>query len=440
MSQERAEQIRKAYQRIGHKRGVMRECRASWETVNKVVNEGPPTELGEFASACNLVGGVEKPEANYTEAGDRAAVEIASPTRIRTLEDAVAYAEVDTRVWRVAKWSCTSWETGLKLRTFGPDGRVSGETPHRTHQWRIKLDLERILPRSVQEATDAIFEAMKGHEPKWPTLPARRPPAEPHLCVVDLFDAHFGKLAWAPETGENYDLKIAEQLYRHAVLDLLDESSGYEIDQFLLPFGNDFLHIDGAKNETTAGTPQDVDGRFAKIYEAGERAVIWAIEQLAAVAPVTVILVPGNHDRNVSYCLARTIAAWFRLTDRVTVDSSPIPRKRFVYGKTLLGFTHGNEERHGSLPVIMATEWPADWAATECREFHLGHFHRSRKMQTTPVDTHDGVVIRTLMSLSGSDAWHHRKGYVGSLKAAEALIYRKSSGFVANFAAKARLA
>lgn len=431
----RNQAILAAFRRTGTKRGAMRETGHGWAIVNRIVNEGPPTELAESAET---MGGTGFSEPNYTESGDKASVEIESSVRIRTLEDAIAYAEVDTKIWRVSKWSCTSWETGMKLRVFGSAGKVASETPHRTHQWRVKLDLERILSRSVQEATDAIFEAMKGHEPKWPTLPSRRTPARPHLCVFDLFDAHFGKMAWSPESGENYDLKIAEQLYRNAVVDLLNESAGYDIEHFLLPFGNDFLHIDGAKNETTAGTPQDVDGRFAKIYETGERAVIWAIEQLAAIAPVSVILVPGNHDRNVSYCLARTIAAWFRQADHVIVDSRPIPRKKFVYGKTLLGFTHGNEEKHASLPAIMATEWPADWAASECREFHLGHFHRSRKMVATPVDTHDGVVVRTLMSLSGSDAWHHRKGYVGSLKAAEALIYRKDSGFVANFVAKAR--
>jgi hypothetical protein len=376
---------------------------------------------------------------SHEEDGDKATVEYAIPVRIRTLEDAIAYAEVDTKVWRVAKWSCTSWETGMKLRTFHDNGKVARETPHRTHQWRIKLELERILPKPLHDATDAIFEAMKAYAPKYPALAKRATPTKPHLCVVDLFDVHFGKLAWAPETGENYDLKIAEQLYRNAVIDLLNEAAAYEIDRFLLPFGNDFLHIDGAKNETTAGTPQDVDGRFAKIYEAGEAAVIWAIEYLAAVAPVDVILVPGNHDRNVSYCLSRTIKAWFHNCEQVSVDTRPIPRKKFVYGKTLLGFTHGNEEKHGSLPTIMATEWPNEWAATTCREFHLGHVHQSKKMVTTPVNTQDGVAIRTLMSLSGSDAWHHRKGYVGSMKAAEALVYRKDSGFVANFVAKARL-
>jgi hypothetical protein len=33
------------------------------------------------------------------------------------------------------------------------------------------------------------------------------------LNLYVLTDAHFGKLAWGEETGSDYDLKIAEQMY-----------------------------------------------------------------------------------------------------------------------------------------------------------------------------------------------------------------------------------
>lgn len=437
-SHDRDTLIREAFGRHGNKRRVMRETGHSWELVNRIVNEGPPTELRELAEA---VGSIEPatPEPNITESGDRATVEIASFARIRTLEDAVAYAEVDTHVWRVSKWSCTAWETGMKLRVFNDKGRVTGETPHATQQWRVKLDLERILPKPLQDATDAIFASMKEYSPRYPKLAARVTPAKPHMCVVDLFDVHFGKLAWDKETGENYDLKIAEQLYRNAVEDLLSHAAAFEIDQFVLPIGNDFFHIDGLKNETTNGTPQDVDGRFAKIFETGCRAVIWAIEEMRHWAAVSVPLVPGNHDRLTSYALAQYIKAWFRHCDNVTVDSDPIPRKRIRYGNTLIALTHGNEEKHSSLPAILATEWKQDWAETETHEVMLGHFHRAKKTETTSVDTHNGVTVRTLMSLSGTDAWHYRRGFCGNTRAAEAFIYGFEDGFIGNFVAKARL-
>ena len=375
----------------------------------------------------------------FKETGDTAQVDVGTPERIRTLEDAIAFAEVDLTVWRVESWQCTSWETPLKLRRFDARGKVTGETPHRTHQWRLQMKLARIMPRSLLDATNAVFEAMREHSPRWPAPPKRGRVTRPHLCVVDLFDVHFGKLAWQPETGEHYDLRIAEQLYRNAVLDILEESAHRDIEEFVLPLGQDFLHVDGLRNETTNGTPQDTDGRPTKIITTAKRAVIWAVEQMAATAPVRVKYVPGNHDRLLSWCLTEMVAAWFRLTDQVSVDTSPRIRKAHRYGETLICFTHGDEEKDSSLVGIMANEFKQDFASTTTHEWHRGHRHRPKRMETTPVNYAEGVVIRDLMSLSATDSWHYRKGFVGGTRAAEAYFYQRDRGFVAQFVAKARM-
>lgn len=408
------------------------ESRAQW-------GESPP-ERGESPPG---------PDRDYKhiESGDTATIECVSPKRIVTLEDAIAFAQVDLTVWRVDKWSCVSWETGMKLRRFDERGKVVQETPHRTHQWRIKLDLRRIMPKSHRAALDGLFAAMKDHAPKYPPIPRRTPPAKPHLCVVDLFDVHFGKLAWAeecrlhgePDDMANYDLRTAERLYRNAVLDILDESAHREIGEFVIPIGQDFFHIDGFKNETTNGTPQDVDGRLAKIIETGERSVIWAIEQCAAIAPTHVKYVPGNHDRLLALVLTRTIAAWFRNCPNVAVDLAPTTRKAHRFGTTLISFTHGNEEPTNSLASLMANEFKRDFCDTTCHEVHRGHLHRPKQYRTVPVDYQDGVVIRDLMSLSAVDAWHYRKSFIGAPRAAEAYFYSADAGFVAQYVAKARL-
>lgn len=376
---------------------------------------------------------------SHKEDDESATVEYTSDRRIRTLEDALEYAEVDLKVWRVDRWEAVAWESSMKLRAFD-QGKVVGETPVRRNLWRVKLYLKRVLPKSLQAATDAIFETMREYSPKYPPLPPRKTPARPHMCVVDLFDVHFGKLAWSAETnGDSYDLKHAENLYRNAVIDILAEASGRVVEQFVFPLGNDFLHIDNNQNTTTNGTPQDTDGRFAKIIETGERAVIWAIEQLAAVAPVHVYYVPGNHDRLVALLLTRTVAAWFRHCGHVTVDLAPTTRKAHRYGSTLLAFTHGDEEPVAALSGIMANEWKEDFCQTTTHEWHRGHRHRPKKYEMVPVNSQDGVVIRDLRSLSSVDAWHYRRGYIGGSRAAEAYFYEKTGGFVCQYVAKARL-
>jgi hypothetical protein len=43
-----------------------------------------------------------------------------------------------------------------------------------------------------------------------------------YLLEVALMDVHFGMLAWGKETGTDYDIDIAEELFLYAVQDLLE--------------------------------------------------------------------------------------------------------------------------------------------------------------------------------------------------------------------------
>lgn len=378
------------------------------------------------------------PDRKFEEDGDKAKVEYTSTRFIRTLEDALEYAEVDREVWRVKKWGCTAWRVSMKLRNFDDRGRVTHEAPHTENLWRVSMDLERILPKPWHDATLAIIERMREHSPTYPKLKIRQQPNDPHMLEVDLSDVHFGKLAWAPETGNNYDLRIAERVYKNAVTDLLNRAAGFEIDRILLPIGNDFFHIDTLTGTTTAGTPQDTEGRYDKIIETGTMALIWAVETLMAVAPVRILRIPGNHDRQTSLHLAREIATWFRHSDAVTVDHTPKARKSILYGKNLISFTHGNEEKHVDLPSILAHEERDLWAQAEYAEIHVGHWHRAKELRTMPLETHGGVGIRFLMSLSGVDAWHYLKGYCTSRRAAECYLWGRAPGLSGHFTAGVR--
>ena len=197
------------------------------------------------------------------------------------------------------------------------------ETAKQVQNYRVSLKLERIVRKPVEDATEAIYERMKVYAPKYQKVPRGTFAGEKVMGVFCLFDVHFGKLAWDRETNSNYDLKIADGLYRNAVDDLIAKSGNANLGLCVLPIGNDFFHVDNARNMTTAGTPQDCDGRLAKIIEVGELAVIWAVERLREIAPVRVIWVPGNHDAQTSYHLSRTAWAWFHKCRDVEVDCGP---------------------------------------------------------------------------------------------------------------------
>jgi hypothetical protein len=392
-----------------------------------------------IAVAVEVVKAVEpQPKAiDWAESGDVANVSFSSDKIIKTVEDALQYGEVDTSVWFVKSWKCGSWPTTMRLRN-GQDAnkRWLPDSGHVKLNWTVKLELARILPKPFKQASDAIFERLANHAPIYTPI-TRSKPKSPHLLEIDLFDCHFGKLAWRAETGQDYDLRLAAMVFRNAVQDLAGYAAGFEIDRILLPIGNDFYHVDTLNSTTTSGTHVDSDGRYAKIIECGELSIIKAIEYLRLIAPVSVIWVPGNHDRVASYHLARTVSAWFRQSDDVEVDLSPKVRKYFEYGKTLLGFSHGHQEPHRGLPMLMATEEPEAWARTTRREVHLGHLHHSRRTDTRAVGDQDGVSVRILQSLSGKDAYHAEKGF-GGRRAAEAFLFSKDGETAANFQVSAR--
>lgn len=352
-------------------------------------------------------------------------------TIIETYEDALRAANVDLTTWFVERWEKKTWTTPMRIRGGqGEDGRHLRDQPIQTQQHGVKLFLRRIVSAGVKQIIDKLYENMQKYSPRYPQLPQVRRSGEPIMAIFGLFDAHFGKLAWQPETGENYDLKIAEQLYKNAVIDLIAESQNRNVTNIILPIGNDFFHMDNKNNTTVNGTPQDVDGRYIKIFEVGCQAVIWAVEQLAVVAPVHVVWVPGNHDPTISYHLAKTIEAWFRNTKRVTVDSGPTTRKYVRWGANLIGFTHGNEEKHTDLPDIMANERSMDWAeSTGSREWMVGHLHTSRAYTTKSHDQKRSTIIRILRSLAGTDSWHYKKAYICGDRAAEVYFYGEKSGY-----------
>jgi len=299
----------------------------------------------------------------------------------------------------------------------------------------------------MEEAHDAIATAiqdMKKHAPTY--LP---PPAainlggdtdEGFLFELSVFDPHFGMLAWKHEVGESYDLDIAAEDYADAVGHLLGYARLYNTQRILYIVGNDMGHVNsimpGGKNAVTrAGTPQDVDGRMAKIFTTIRRAAVMGIDQARLIAPVDVLVVEGNHDPDEMYKLGEVLNAWYRNDDQVNIIYSPMKRKWYNYGRNTFMFTHGEEIRRkrDPLPLIMATECPADiWIASEggCREIHTGHNHirlQGGYYPTAEVDESRAIVTRSLPGLVSTDKWHSDQGYKHR-RGATALVYRHSGG------------
>lgn len=295
----------------------------------------------------------------------------------------------------------------------------------------ILCTLRKVEKEPVKQK-EILLEELKGEFPTVKFSHKKDDPKNKYAYEISIPDAHFGKLAWAEEVGEDYDIKIAEARYYEAVEDLLSYVDTSKLEKIILPIGNDMLNVDSRRNETYAGTTQDSDSRYYKMIRVLKNVLITTINSLSQIAPVDVIVVSGNHDTESMFMIGEILDAYYHNNDNVCVDNSPKQRKYYRYGSNGFQYTHGNEEKHESLGLIFATEEKELWAATEFRFAKLGHFHKSKKINYVSVDEHQGFQVQILPSLSATDAWHASKGYM-SKKAAKGFLYDKKRGQVGEF-------
>ena len=246
------------------------------------------------------------------------------------------------------------------------------------------------------------------------------------LLEIATPDLHVGKLAHSIETGGRpYDVKIAIATFERALEALVARTAIYNVEEILLVAGNDLFNSDSPENETTAGTVVSCDGRFHKTFHHVRNMMVKAVERLRQIAKVHVLIVPGNHDRLTAYHLGDSLECYFHADPQVRVTNTPAVRKYVEWGKCLIGFCHGDEGRRTEYAQLMAVENPQAWGRTEYREIHTGHYHKQQ------LEEFHGVRVRILSALCPADDWHAAQGYIGAVRQAEAFVWSKAEGLLA---------
>jgi hypothetical protein len=331
-----------------------------------------------------------------------------------TPEDIIRLHGIDPKVWKLSQfWSKQKKDKWLVSALF-TQVRIEKDLPLQKEVILKELEAyaNRVIPklspvRVVTRDSDTLLE-------------------------ISIPDLHFGKLAHKEEVGEDYDIKIASNRANTAVDELLKRVNLSTVERILFPIGNDLFNVDNQFRTTTAGTPQDTDTRFHKMVKITYAVLVHNIDKLAAIAPVDIPIVRGNHDDITTFLLGEILAAHYRNEPRVSIDNAFHKRKYYQYYENGFQFTHGDSEKHTELGLIFATERKKLWADTTFRYCQLGHFHKEKKIEYVTVDSFQGFQIEILPSLSGPDAWHNSKGYISN-KAAKAFLYHRTKGEIGSY-------
>jgi len=89
----------------------------------------------------------------------------------------------------------------------------------------LKKKVEEIKIRNIIED---FKEDAKKFSPKYPKINYNKI-KEKFLLEPDMPDLHFGKLTWNEESGEDYDIKIAEQMALEHTESIINQSSTFLI-------------------------------------------------------------------------------------------------------------------------------------------------------------------------------------------------------------------
>lgn len=268
------------------------------------------------------------------------------------------------------------------------EGKVRG-------QW-IKTDIEK------EQERDDLLDAIRHIADEWPErlpLPAPENCDDDTLCVYPMGDPHFGMYAWAAETGNDYDLELAEQ-YHVAAMEALVRESPPAKHALVIDLG-DFFHMDNSSNMTPrSGHILDVDTRRPKVFRAGARSFRKLIDISQSKHENTEVwVVKGNHDEDSATPLQVALEMLYENNPRVWVNPSPAIALYKRFGNNLIGSTHTHtvKDRAG-LGEIMAGERPEDWGQTKHRRWYCGHVH-----QDSLIETRSGVIVETMRTLAAKD-------------------------------------
>jgi len=377
----------------------------------------------------------QKPEQLYsfTEKDGKAEVNTLVNREIKSLDELIKVCKIDISIWTVDRWECSSWGSPAKIRSYD-EGRRKDKAVINT-LFRVKAYLKKNYPLiELNSVKEEIIYEIKKHKPNYLAIKYSKD-KEPYVYEIDPFDIHFGKHTWNKETGIDYDIDIAEKDTITCIEEHISRAKLFNVEKFLLIVGNDFFNVDNKANTTAAGTPQQEDTRWKKTFKQGRLLIVKIIDKLRVVAPVDVLVIPGNHDVERAFYLGDSLECWYNKVTGVKIDNSPRSRKYYSYGKCLIGYAHGKDEKMQDLPTVMAIEEPQLYANAKFREWHLGDKHHSKKIDTISIDEKNGVTTRILRSISPADQWHYSKGYIGSLRAMDAFLWHKEKGLVAQFSA-----
>jgi len=295
---------------------------------------------------------------------------------------------------------------------YNAEGKASG-------QW-VK---SRIEDTKLQEMMRQAIDAMKEDIPRLTALPAPPLSNDNLLNCYVITDYHLGMLSWDEETGENWDVAIAEKLVIKWMEQAIAQSPNADTAVFAQL--SDFLHFDGMDAVTPASKHLlDVDTRFAKLVRSAIRVLRTVIDMLLAKhQKLHIIMADANHDPVSQIWLREWFSVLYENEPRVTVDKSPNPYNAYEFGNVALFFHHGHKRKVANVSEVFAGQFREMFGRTKYAYAHMGHMHH------LDIKENNLMIVEQHRTLAPGDAYSARGGWLSG-RDAKVISYDRRYGEV----------
>lgn len=275
-----------------------------------------------------------------------------------------------------------------------------------------------------QKALETAIEAMCSEIPR-----AERVPKSPHFHNDNLLntyvvtDFHLGMMAWHEESGEDYDMQIAENLLMKWFEAAIDQSPNASTG--LLANIGDFLHWDGLEAVTPAHRHiLDADTRLQKVIRVAIRCIKKIVRMMLEKHDhVHMLMCDANHDEASEAWMRELFASHYEDEPRVTVDNSGSTFYCYEHGKVSLFYHHGHKKKMANIDDVFAAKFREVYGRTKYSYAHMGHLHQQAVRESNL------MVIEQHRTLAAKDAYAAQHGYLSG-RDAKVITYHKDFGEV----------
>jgi hypothetical protein len=272
-------------------------------------------------------------------------------------------------------------------------------------------------------AMRSAIDALKDEIPKEKPVKAPGPKNSDLLNCYVVTDYHLGMLAWHEEAGEDWDIKVAEDMLVAWFQKAIDLSPDADVGYFAQI--GDFLHWDGLDAVTPqSGHVLDADTRFQKLIRVALRVLRRVIRMLLEKHKhVYLLMADANHDPASESWLREFWAMHYDDEPRITVDTSADSYYCHEHGLTSLFFHHGHKRKPSNIHGVFAAKFREVFGRTKYSYGHMGHLHH------IDVKENELMVVEQHRTLAAKDAYAAKGGWLSG-RSASVITYSKQFGEV----------